>query len=122
MTPINQYEAEKETSKLHVNKDIESASSYITLSDNFKHCRLIHVQILKLLYKENRPVGFPKMYEKLKVLGTEKTVRNKINELESWGLIDVIHTRVLIVSPIIGKEKDIVNLVTSFYNKMGDTF
>jgi hypothetical protein len=122
MTPINEYEAEKETSKLHVNKDIESASSYITLSDNFKHCRLIHVQILKLLYKENRPVGFPKMYEKLKVLGTEKTVRNKINELESWGLIDVIHTRVLIVSPIIGKEKDIVNLVTSFYNKMGDTF
>ena len=122
MTPINEYEAEKETSKLHVNKDIESASSYITLSDNFKHCRLIHVQILKLLYKENRPVGFPKMYEKLKVLGTEKTVRNKINELESWGLIDVIHTRVLIVSPIIGKEKDIVNLVTSFYNKMGDTY
>ncbi len=122
MTPINQYEAAKETSKLHVNKEIESASSYITLSDNFKHCRLIHVQILKLLYKENRPVGFPKMYEKLKVLGTEKTVRNKINELESWGLIDVIHTRVLIVSPIIGKEKDIVNLVTSFYNKMGDTF
>ena len=122
MTPINEYEAEKETSKLHVNKEIESASSYITLSDNFKHCRLIHVQILKLLYKENSPVGFPKMYEKLKVLGTEKTVRKKISELESWGMIDVIHTRVLIVSPIIGKEKDIVNLVTSFYNRMGDTF
>lgn len=122
MTQINEYEAEKETSKLQENKGIESASSYINLSDNFKHCRLIHVQILKLLYKENRPVGFPKMYEKLKVLGTEKTVRKKINELESWGMIDVIHTRVLIVSPIIGKEKDIVNLVTSFYNKMGDTF
>ena len=122
MTPINQYEAEKETSKPQENKNVEDASTYAVLSDNFKHCRLIHVQILKLLYKENRPVGFPKMYEKLKVLGTEKTVRKKISELESWGMIDVIHTRVLIVSPIIGKEKDIVNLVTSFYNRMGDTF
>ena len=62
------------------------------------------------------------MYEKLKVLGTDKTVRNKINELESWGFIEVIHTRVLIVSPVIGKEKDIINLITSFYNNMGDTF
>lgn len=122
MTPINQYEAEKVTPKLQENNDAKGASSYTNLSDNFKHCRLIHVQILKLIYKENRPVGFPKMYEKLKVLGTEKTVRKKINELESWGMIEVIHTRVLIVSPIIGKENDIVILMKSFYNKMGDTF
>ena len=121
MTPINQYESEKETSKLRENKDVESASSYITLSDNFKHCKLIHVQILKLLYKEKKPFAFKQIYDKLKTLGTDRTIRSKIYDLEEWGLIEAIHTNVLIVLPKTNVEKEIIGLMKSFANRIGDT-
>lgn len=121
MTPINQYEAEKETSKLQENKGIESASSYVTLSDNFKNCKLIHIQILKLIYKEKKPMGFKQIYDKLKMLGTDRTMRSKLYELEQWGLIDAIHSNVLIVLPKSDVEKEVVSLMKSFANKIGDT-
>lgn len=100
----------------------EKTSTYGELSENFSKCKLIHAQILKLVYKENKPMSFKQVYDKLKVLGSERTLRSKIYDLEKWGLIEAIHTKVLIVVPTSEKEKEIVGLVTGFYNKMGDTF
>ena len=100
----------------------DETSNYNELSNNFSKCKLIHAQILKLVYKENKPISFKEIYDKLKVLGSERTLRSKIYDLEKWGLIEAIHTKVLIVVPTSEKEKEIISLVTGFYNKMGDTF
>ena len=100
----------------------EVASSQNKLPENFSKCKLIHVHILKFIYKENKPISFNEIFKKLKILGADRTIRTKIYDLEKWGFIEAIHTRVLIITPIIGKEKEIINMITAYYNKIGDTF
>jgi len=110
-----------ETSKLQEEKKIEAIPSYSDLSKNFKNCKLIHIQILKLVYKEKKPMGFKQIYDKLKILGTDRTIRSKLYELEQWGMIDAIHSNVFIVLPKSDVEREVVSLMKSFANKIGDT-
>jgi len=110
-----------ETSKIQEEKQIEAIPAYSNLSKNFKNCKLIHIQILKLIYKEKKPMGFKQIYDKLKMLGTDRTIRSKLYELEQWGMIDAIHSNVFIVLPKSDVEREVVSLMKSFANKIGDT-
>lgn len=110
-----------ETAKIQQEKKIEEIQTYSDLSKNFKNCKLIHIQILKLIYKEKKPMGFKQIYDKLKMLGTDRTMRSKLYELEQWGLIDAIHSNVFIVLPKSDVEREVVSLMKSFASKIGDT-
>ena len=81
--------------------------------------RHLEIRILELVYfPESKPITFATLSNKLNRLNyCERTLRRKIQNLESHGLIKVIHSTIMIINPVISHEQNIRNLTILWNHK-----
>ena len=79
------------------------------------------VKILELIYlPESKPVTF----KRIKLLFSrmnycEKTARRKLKKLENTGLIKIVNSGVLLISPVVMLESNIIKLVKQCMMRYG---
>ena len=75
--------------------------------------RHLEIRILELIYlPESKPLDLNTLIKKANKLGySDRTIRRKIQNLETLGLIRMIRSTIMIINPILELEKNIQKLI-----------
>ena len=86
--------------------------SSINWEDLLFQLRHLEIRILELIYlPEPKPLAFNMLIQRTKKMGySNRTIRRKIQKLETLNLIHVIRSTIMIINPILNLQKNIKTL------------